>query len=338
MKPDPCKTGLTPLPLLAASFVVLVCVAILGMSGWREWTSRELSLRDAEVDMANMARSLSQHAEDSLDLLDSSILGAVTRLENDGTGAETLSKLKSILVARRTALKRIYNIIICDESGHWLAAALGAGPSLEDRAFFLHHMQSPSRDAFIGKPVIGMVSSDWITTVSRRFNHPDGSFAGVVVATIDAKYFSEFYRQFDTGTNGAISLLSAAGVIMARSPDNSTYVGRDLSNVPLFKDPSLQSPQGVYYFKSPLDGVQRVSFFQRSDRFPVVVVATAELDEVLASWRHDAITRMLFVLSLVILITVMGHYLVRQLLRGQRMAAAMAAKEANFRVLAEATW
>ena len=40
-------------------------------------------------------------------------------------------------------------------------------------------------------------------------------------------------------------------------------------------------------------------------------------------------------LSLVVLIAVMGLYLVRQLLRGQRMAAALAAKEANFRVLAE---
>jgi diguanylate cyclase (GGDEF)-like protein/PAS domain S-box-containing protein len=329
------KTGLTPLPLLAASFVVLVCVAILGMSGWREWTSRALSLKAAEVEMANLARSLTQHAEDSFDLLDSSILGAINRLETDGTGPETLSKLKKVLVLRKAALPRIYNIVIGDESGNWILAAIGEGSSLKDREFFLHHKQSPARAAFIGKPVIGKVSSGWIATVSRRFNHPDGSFAGVVVATIDAGYFSEFYRQLDTGTNGAISLLSAGGIIMARSPDNATYVGRDLSNAPLFRDPLLKSPRGVYYFKSPLDGMQRVSFFQRSERFPLVILATAQLDEVLASWRRAAITRMLFVLGLVSLIAVMGYYLVRQLLRGQRMAAALAAKEANFRVLAE---
>jgi diguanylate cyclase (GGDEF)-like protein/PAS domain S-box-containing protein len=41
------------------------------------------------------------------------------------------------------------------------------------------------------------------------------------------------------------------------------------------------------------------------------------------------------VLGLVTLIAVIGFYLVRQLLQGQRMAAALAAKEANFRVLAE---
>jgi len=44
---------------------------------------------------------------------------------------------------------------------------------------------------------------------------------------------------------------------------------------------------------------------------------------------------MMFVLGLVVLIAVMGFYLVRQLLQGQHMAAALASKEANFRVVAE---
>ena len=44
---------------------------------------------------------------------------------------------------------------------------------------------------------------------------------------------------------------------------------------------------------------------------------------------------MMFVLGLVVLIAVMGFYLVRQLLRGQQMTAALASKEANFRVVAE---
>jgi hypothetical protein len=177
MNAAPYKPGLTPLPLLAASFVVLVCVAILGMSVWREWTSRALSLQAAEVEMANLARSLTQHAEDTYDLLDSSILGAVSQLESDGTGPEVLAKLKKVLVVRKAALPRIYNIVICDESGPWMMAAMGEGSSLKDREFYLHHKRSPARAAFIGKPVIGKVSSGWITTVSRRFNHPDGSFA-----------------------------------------------------------------------------------------------------------------------------------------------------------------
>jgi diguanylate cyclase (GGDEF)-like protein/PAS domain S-box-containing protein len=321
--------------MLAAAFVTLVCITILGMSGLQEWTSRASVLKSAEVDMANLARSLTQHAEDSLDLLDASILGVARRLETDGTGPETLSTVQKIITARRANLKRVYNIVISDETGRWIATAGGTGSSLGDREFFRHHMQSPSRDPFIGQPVKSLVNSDWITTVSRRYNHPDSSFAGVVVASIGAQYFSQFYQQFDMGTNSAVALMNVGGIVMARSPDNGTYVGRDLSNAPLFRDPSLQAAQGVYYFKSSLDGMQRISSYRRSDRFPLVVLATLEQEQVLAPWRSAAIIRMLFVLGLVILIGVIGLYLVRQLQQGQRMALALASKEANFRLLAE---
>jgi diguanylate cyclase (GGDEF)-like protein/PAS domain S-box-containing protein len=329
------KTGPMRLPSWAAAFVALVCVAILAMSGWREWSSRGGRLKAAEVEMSNLARSMTQHAEDTVDLLDASILGVVVRLETDGTGQDSLSKLQKILVARKAGLKRIRDLTIFDETGRRLATSGAAGPNVSDREYFRHHQQSPSRDVFIGPPARSRTTGEWMTTVSRRFNHPDGSFAGVVLATVSASYFSQFYRQFEVGAHSTVTLLNTEGVVMARNPDNGTYVGRNLSNGPLFQDPSLQSASGAYYFKSFLDGMRRVSFYRRSDRFPVVILATVEQEEVLARWRNAAIARMALVLCLVVLIAVIGFYLVRQLLQGQRMATSLAAKEANFRVLAE---
>jgi diguanylate cyclase (GGDEF)-like protein/PAS domain S-box-containing protein len=328
------KAGLTRLPLLAAAFVAVVCLTILGISASREWTSRATTLKAAEVEMANLARSLTQHAEDSLDLLDASILGAVGRLETEGAGPEIVEKLQAVFVARKAGLKRIHGLIICDENGNRLTSGTG-GKNLTDREYFRHHQQSTAKDAFIGHPVKAASDGEWIVTVSRRFNHRDGRFAGVVLASIGAKYFSDFYRQFDVGANSAIALLTRDGVVVARTPDNGTYVGRDLSGTALFRDASLQTTSGVYEFRSALDGMQRMSIYQRSDRFPVVLLATVQREEVLAPWRQAAITRMLFVLGLVILIAMIGLRLVRQLLHGQRMAAALASKEANFRVLAE---
>jgi hypothetical protein len=65
MKAALFKTGLSRLPFRAAAFVTLVCVAILGMSGWCEWSVRDASMQAAEVELANLARSLTRHAEDS---------------------------------------------------------------------------------------------------------------------------------------------------------------------------------------------------------------------------------------------------------------------------------
>jgi hypothetical protein len=92
------KTGVTRLPLLATAFAVLVCVVILGMSSWREWAARAIVLKTAEVETSNLARSMMQHAEDSFDLMDASILGFVIRLEMEGTGAEAISNIQRVLV------------------------------------------------------------------------------------------------------------------------------------------------------------------------------------------------------------------------------------------------
>jgi hypothetical protein len=41
--------SLRRLPIVAAAFVILVCVSILVLSGWREWLSRQAALKIAEV-------------------------------------------------------------------------------------------------------------------------------------------------------------------------------------------------------------------------------------------------------------------------------------------------
>jgi diguanylate cyclase (GGDEF)-like protein/PAS domain S-box-containing protein len=331
----PHKAGLSRLPIWTAAFVVLICVGILGLSGWREWNSRASDLKNAEIEMANLARSLTQHAEDTFELLEASIIGVATRLELEGTGAAAISRLQTILESRKAGLKRIHGLFIYDESGRCLATSGLAGPNISDREYFHHHMQSASRDALIGNPVKRRPGGGWITTVSRRFNHPDGSFAGLVLATIGTEYFSEFYEQFELGPNGAITLLNTAGIVLARSPDNGSYAGRDLSNTPLLRDRGSRPTKGVYYFKSPLDEVQRLSFYKQSDRFPLMVLATMAQDDVLAPWHKNAVTRMLFVLVSISLIAIIGFFLVRQLIRGQRLVSALAAKEADFRLLAE---
>src|SRR5664279_439262 len=323
------------LPLRAAAFVVVVCIAILGMSGLREWSSRGAILAETEMGLANLARSLTQHAEDSFDLLDASIVGVVSRLEVDGTGPATLSTLRIVLLARKASLKRIHDLLVLDEKGDWLVSSGAMGRNLGDREYFRHQLQSTSRDAFVGHPVKSVIDGEWVTTVSRRFNHPDGRFAGVVVASIGAAYFEEFYRQFDIGASGTLSLLGADGITQARLPDDGTNVGSDVSDGPFFRGTRSGPSSGAYYFRSALDGLRRLSFYQRSQRYPFVILATKSQDDVLASWRHSTFTRLLFVLGVVTLIAVMGLYLVRQLLQGQRMAVAIAAKEADFRVLAE---
>jgi hypothetical protein len=112
MTPIGHKTSLPRLPFWTAAFVALTCVVLLGLAGWRAGIAREGALKNAEVDLANLALSLTQHAEDTFDLLDASIAGVVSRLETDGTGPATISKLQKILEARKAGSARIHGLFI----------------------------------------------------------------------------------------------------------------------------------------------------------------------------------------------------------------------------------
>ncbi|UFW88762.1 diguanylate cyclase [Bradyrhizobium barranii] len=329
------RAGWSRLPLRAAAFVVLTCATILGVSGWREWAARDAVLKGAETEMANVARSLTQHAEDSLDLLDSGVVGVVSRLEMDGAEPATIAKLRNLLEARKKAIARIHSLAIIDDQGNWLTSPGTIGSTLSDDAFFRHHQLSSKREPHVGHPVRSQLDGEWVVTLSRRFNKQDGSFGGVVLATISANYLAHFYEHFELGRNSSVALVHGDGMIIARNPSNDRFVGRSVADTPLFRDASLQQPGGAYHFRSPLDGAERVSFFKRSGRYPLVLLAMVDKAELLAPWRAAAISRMLYVLALVVLIAVIGAVLVRQLQRGQRMAAALVEKEAHFRLLAE---
>lgn len=333
------ELGKAPVPLWVAGFVALACLAILALSGWREWESREVDLRNAEVDMANLARSLTQHAEDTFDLADTILTGMVDRMEIGGTSPVAVAKIQTFLQSRKYNRQRIRGIFVYDETGRWLAttedvdlASLNNG----DRDYFQRHRASNDRGTLVGRPVRSRSGGQWIITLSRRFNHPDGSFAGVVLTSIDVAYFTKFYRRFDIGPNGAVSLLNADGIMLARSGDeDGAYVGRDMSQSPLFRTLHDRPDASIYYFTSPIDGQRRLSFYQLSNRYPILILATKAQDDVLAPWRRQVLVRMAIVTGLTLSVGLIGMYLVRYLSQRQRMAAALVAKEADFRLLAE---
>jgi diguanylate cyclase (GGDEF)-like protein/PAS domain S-box-containing protein len=253
----------------------------------------------------------------------------------DGTGLATVAKVRTLLEARKTAMERVHSLAVIDDHGNALTAPGELSAMLSDDAFFRHHQVSQQREPYLGQTVLSLLDGEWVVTLSRRFNKPDGSFGGVVLATISSRYLSHFYRQFEIGRNGTVVLMHSDGMIIARDPDNERFVGRRLGDTPLFRDASLQQSSGAYHLRSPLDGADRVGFFRRSSRYPLVLIATVDKEELFAIWRAAAAFRTLFALTLVMLIAVIGAVLVRQLQRGQRMAAALVEKEAHFRLLAE---
>ena len=133
---------------------------------------------------------------------------------------------------RGVFLDRFFNLIIlAGPDGNITAADRKLPPSnIADREHFRVHVAEDSGKLFISKPVLGRSSGKWSVQFTRRVNKPDGSFNGIVVASLDPNYFSEFYKSLDTGRGSVAVLAGTDGIVRARRSDEDNTVGQDINN------------------------------------------------------------------------------------------------------------
>lgn len=322
---------------LAGAVLVALCAASIGLGLYREAQIRSAEIRTAEGEASNLARSLLQHAEDSIELADTALIGIAQRLETDGFGAEAVARLQAILDLRKATLPRIRGLFVYAADGSWVATTERVnihGHNNSDRDYFKYHQSTTERSVLVGPPIRSRSSDQWIITVSRRVNTADGSFAGVVLATLDVDTFVRSFSRFDVGAQGSLALLTPAGTMIARYPDDDAAVGRNFAGSPFMRHVRAEN-FGVVHFRSVLDGVDRISAYYRSERFPLLMLVARGREDVLAGWRLDAQWRMSIVVGLTLLIAGLGVLMLRELAARQRLVRVISSHEADFRLLAE---
>jgi diguanylate cyclase (GGDEF)-like protein len=297
------------------AFVVVVCLTILGLEGWRDWSEREQEIAKISADAMNLAKSLVQHAEDSFEVADALLVDAVERVETGGSLPDVIGRLDAFLVERVQSLQRIKSLSIYGEDGLLLSSSLpGHRGRVNGRnePFFQHHLASSSSDLYLGPLIRDPLGGDWVLTLSRRISKPDGSFGGVAQASIPPRYFANFFGRIDVGSQGVIALFHKDGTLLSRYPYQERAVGTSGSHAPWLKDAWTS---GSYEYVSPFDGLERIGGFQRNHAFPIGVLASFGRDEALARWNSEFLFHVGVIALLVITIGSLGWGLAGELRR-----------------------
>jgi PAS domain S-box-containing protein len=314
----------------------MVCVVVLGLDTLRSWNERNAMLAAGRAGSQNLARSVAQQADDTLRSADITILGLMERIDHDGTAPEQLNRLRAVMVARMAQFPVLVNFAVLDEHGRELVAAVpGEVSDTADQEYFRYHRDHDDRVGHIGAPIAGRPDGHWTIPLSRRFNHPDGSLAGVVMAALDMDYFLKFYDRFEMGPNGAIVLLRDDGILLVRRPFVASSIGSNLAATQLFLEYLPRAPTGDLETESTIDGITRLASYRRLDNFPLVATAALAKDEVLSPWRRRIRNHAVILGSMVFAIALFGAWLVRQIGRRERTERAMAALAEDYRLLAE---
>lgn len=303
------------------AFVAVVCLVILGLEGWRDWSEREQEIARISAETLNLAKSLVQHAEDTFEVADALLVDVVERVETGGALPDAVRRLDNFLTERVRSLQRIKSLSVYEEDGFLLTSSLPGHRgrvNVAEQAFFRHHANSTAGDWFLGPLIRDPLGGDWVLTLSRRIDKPDGSFGGVVQASIPPRYFTNFFGRFDVGKQGSITLIHKDGTLLSRYPYSERAIGADLSNEPAFRE---GKGSGSYEYVSPIDGMVRMGGYHRNHIFPVGVLSSVGRDEALAGWNQEFAFRIIVIGPLVATIAVLGWILSVELRRREEVEA-----------------
>ena len=301
---------------IAAAFTGVVCLSIVGAQAWRTLASRDQQIQENTVATANLAKSVADHATNTFLRANVVLSGLVDRVEHDGVSADRIDRLIDVMKLRKKELTEFERLSILDAQGRWIATDLGQMDRTvthSDREFHAYHRMHDDSAPHLGPPIKSRSSGDWVVTVSRRLNLPDGSFGGVAVASIKLAYFTDYFARFDVGLNGSIVLATSDGKLIDRVPFKESFIGTDLSSGTIFRDHIPYDPAGNAWVVSKIDGVPRLVSYQKLEIFPGYAIVSVGRDDVFASWKADMITQWIATLSLVCLLALIGGKLIREL-------------------------
>ena len=300
-----------PLTTIVGVLVIFVCSALLLANVWEIQSSRTRELAEASNQTRNLAHAIEQHANDAIQAANNILIATTEMIETDGANASQGARIHHFIERQAQETPGIDGIAVFDAAGNRISDSRDAPFSAQadedaQRESFAFHRSHPDLGIHIGNPVVGKRSGSWIIPVTRRFNHSDGSFGGAVSVDLSVGYFNKYYQRMNVGAGGVLTLLSRTGVVLAREPFFEADLGKDLSTGPLFTAHLPVAAAGDFQYQSPVDGVERMSSYDGSSSYPIVVVAGLAEQSVLEPWHVHAIWQSAGVGLIVIIIATMG--------------------------------
>ncbi|MFV3307831.1 diguanylate cyclase [Pseudomonas sp. NY15181] len=309
---------------LAVLLLSIISLTVAAATAWELWAARERTLAKAYTHNLNLTQALDTYVEGIITQSSMLLLGLAERLEADGSGPAQLERLRQLAQRQQSLLSQLDGIVVYDANGAWLMSSNGNAPpgtSGADRSFFIHHRDTPSTDAYIGEPIRSRSTGKWVITVSRRYNHPDGSFAGVISVTLGVENFLQLFGKIDIGRHGAIGVTTVNGQVLVRYPFRQSDMGRVLSRSPIFSGYLDHAQVGTATFNSSLDGIERIYAFRKNERYPLVTTVALGKDEALAAWRADALRTVGIAFGLLMVIVIIGCLMILAIQRRIRTEA-----------------
>ena len=297
---------------LVVAFAATVLVAIWTFVLCQVHFDRVDAIEEWTGNLGNLTRAFEEHTLRGISAVDQDVRFVRNQYLREG------EKLDLIGLDKQDGINAaIYNQIgVLDARGDYILSNVPSRRvNAADRDYFRFHRENGADDVSISVPMLGRNSGRWSVQLSRRMSAVDGSFIGVVVASIDPSYLGSLYNDVNLGENSIVTLVGTDGLVRARRGGGRFSLGDDLSGTLLFTAHGREEA-GAYIAAGRLDGIARLYTFRKVPGYPLRVVIAVPLQHIYerSNERRDGFLALAAVATLII---VLFARLILQLLREQ---------------------
>jgi len=267
--------------------------------------------RAAIQNSTNLAGALEEHLSRSLIEIDRSLKVIRTLYMREPGKFDLANWLKST----QNLNDDILQVSIADRDGNVRFSSAEAQPraaaNVRDADYFRAQVHAKTDKLAISKPTFDVLSGQWSIQLSRRIENADGSFNGIVVASLDPAYLTRIYNSVNIGNEGYIRVIGADGIVRATSGRSLSMLGKDFSRADLFKVLST-TPAGWYYTKSALsDNTQRLIAYRSVNDYPLIITVGVSAPVIFSRLEAQKQSAYAIAMVLTILIIVVTGFSVR---------------------------
>jgi len=301
----------------------LVCTNLLVVAfcSYFLYQSRLQHEHNAEQLTQNIASAVDQNVSASVEKIDLVLRTAIDELERRlAEGKFDEPSTNDFLTRMASRLPEVEALRVANADGDVIFGRdviRSNRVTWADRDYFIHLRSHPDGGLQVSKARPGRVSKQYIVGFARRYNFPDGRFAGVISAPIPVSHFSNILGQFEVGPHGAIVLRDTDLGLIARVPAIADKPAGQLGNTVVSEELRHLIDAGVrhasYYTPASSDGYQRLITFRRLEKSPMTVLVGSAKEDYLAGWQGEFYLTSAIALGFVLLSVLAGGFLSQQL-------------------------
>jgi len=245
---------------------------------------RAQTVASAQSDLVNLGRVIQEHAERTFYSADQTL----RLVRGQYLAQKNKLDLKALAEQDMIDARILSQVAIMDAQGILVKSSLPftGRINLSDREHFKVHRTSGRDELFISRPLQGRVSGKWSVQLSRRITLPDGSFGGVVVASLDPGYFTRFYSELSLGQQAVGAIFGLDGSVLALRIGEQVQFAGDLAASPALLPLTQGEKTSLVTYRSITDGIERMHHFRKLPSYPLAVAIGMASQDVFAEYEQ----------------------------------------------------